>query len=216
MRKILWIAGLLLAAVTAHANPVDVTLLSFSGGAWQNGYPYYLSFGPSGALQAAMCDDYLHGGSPGMSWQGNVTILGSNDLSLARFNQLPNALTLYDEAGWLLLQTVVVPTNQWKDMSYAVWHIFDPALPINSNAQSWLNAAIAEAGLGFPGVNFNEVDILTPVNQYDSDPRSPQEFLYLKVGQGGGGGVGGTTPEPASIVLLGTGALALFSRKFFG
>ena len=51
MKRFAVIIGMLLAAACAYAspipgpdftNPVNVTLLSFSGGAWQNGYPYTL------------------------------------------------------------------------------------------------------------------------------------------------------------------------------
>ena len=57
-----------------------------------------------------MCDDWVHGGAPGDTWQANYTNLGTGNLSLLRFNQLPGALTLYDEVGWLLLQTEVRTT----------------------------------------------------------------------------------------------------------
>lgn len=212
MRRVLLVAGLLLAAVAAHAAPVNVTLLGYSGGNWQNGYPYYLTFGPGGSVQTAMCDDYLHGGAPGQSWLANVTVLGTQDLSLARFNMVQNALTLYEEAGWILLQTPFTNSNQWKDMNYAVWHIFDNAVPLDNGAQGWLNSAEAEAALGFPGVDFNKVFILTPVNQHDPNLNDPQEYLYIDPPGGGGA----TTPEPGTLALLGSGALVLFRRKLIG
>lgn len=210
MRKILLCIAVMVAAVSAHAGTVDVTLLGFSGGNWQNGYPYYITFGPGGALQTAMCDDYMHGGAPGQSWQANVTVLGSDDLSLARFNMLPDALTLYKEAGWILLQTPFTDPTQWKDMNYAVWHIFDNAVPLDMGAQGWLNAAEAEAQLGFPGVDFNHVFILTPVFQHDPNLNDPQEFLYIDPPGAS------TTPEPSTFVLLGSGIPLLFRRKLFG
>src|ERR1039458_9878594 len=137
MKRFVVIVGMLLAAACTYAspipgpdytNPVSVTLLSFSGGQWQNGYPYTLSMlGPS-ALFKAMCDDYTHGGSIGESWQANITNLGSNNLTLTRFGHQESALGLafYHEAGWILLQTPVTPSSEYQDMNYAVWHIFDP------------------------------------------------------------------------------------------
>ena len=219
MKRFVVIVGMLLAAACTYAspipgpdytNPVSVTLLSFSGGQWQNGYPYTLSMlGPS-ALFKAMCDDYTHGGSIGESWQANITNLGSNNLTLTRFGHQESALGLafYHEAGWILLQTPVTPSSEYQDMNYAVWHIFDPAVPLGQGAQIWLEKAQAEMALGFPGVPFNDVFIITPVDQYDPNPNGPQEFLTIDPRVGGG-----TTPEPGTLLLVGTGLVGLWKRK---
>jgi hypothetical protein len=222
MRKVVILAVLVLGAVYAYAGPTEYTFLAYTGGNWQNGYPYYIAptQGPNGQIYAVMCDDYAHGGQVGDQWEATVTNLGSGNIMLTRFNKLlqgPTALAnlqLYDEAGWILLQTQVTPTPEWQAMNYAVWHIFDTAAPLIGDAQSWLDAASQEAKLGFPGVDFNKVYIVTPTNQYDPDPNSIQEFMYIGSDPSSGAGAAGTTPEPGTLVLLGTGLLAMFGRKF--
>lgn len=173
--------------------------MGFNQGLWQVGYPYAITV--NGNAMNAMCDDWVHGGEPGDQWQANFTNLGTANLSLLRFNQMPAALTLYDEAGWLLLQTEVTPPAQWRDINYAIWHIFNPNTPLPGTAPLyWLAQAQQEAAIGFPGVDFHQVAIYTPLAQYDPNPEGPQELLTI-------------VPEPSTWILVGSGLLGWLGRK---
>jgi hypothetical protein len=229
MRRLVLLALLFGGAICAFASssdsgPVEFTFVAWNDGQWQNGYPYAIepTNGPSGAILAVMCDDYFHGGGPGDMWMANITQLGSGNISLARFNNIvsgPTALSplkLYDEAGWLLLQTQVEPTNQWLAINYAVWYIFDPSqTPCNGPCEYWLSNAEQAAAMHFPDTDFDKVYIITPANQHDPNPNGPQEFLAIGADSGLGIGQGSpTVPEPGTLLLLGSGLLTIVGRKF--
>ena len=179
-------------------------------------YPYTLQIG-NGKPFFGMCDDYYHDGAPGDVWQANLTSLGRPNLANMRFGQSAG-LAAYDEAGWILLQVATTAPVQWADMNFAVWHIFSPSVAIDQQAQGWIDLAQVEAQHGFPGVNFYDVLIATPVNIY-APPTGDQEFLFVvKNGPlpcagsscppahgGSGGDSPPAVPEPSSVALLASG-----------
>jgi hypothetical protein len=204
MNKSLVVLALLAVATVCSATPVTMVFQGFHGPGWPAGYPYFADVGGVSGAQV-MCDDWAHGGFPGQTWQANFTDLGTINAgnigsSSLRFNQLQNALTLYREAGWLLLETQNTPSYQWTFINLAVWHILDKNAPVSALSKVWLDAAQNEANNGFPGVDFHPVGIYTPVDQYDPNLENPQEFLRL-------------VPEPGTLLLLVCGVAGLAARK---
>jgi hypothetical protein len=199
----------MLWAVGVSASPVTVELLSFNG-FWQNGYPYTIELNHVKS-RPAMCDDYYHDGTPGDIWLANLTSLGRPYFPNLRFASY--GLVAYREVAWILLETAVTPSAQWPDMNFAVWHIFNPTVVIDPLAQFWIAQARAEAARGFPGVNFFQFIIATPIN-IDAPPTGDQEFIFEVeppiLPCNGSNCLNpppppASLPEPSSFVLLASG-----------
>ncbi len=214
MRKLLLVLAVLVVAASARADVVNVGLVRYNRGSWQYGYPYFAVVSGVGFIPV-LCDDYAHGGNPTNLWRANTTNLGSRDpLTLLRFNEEPDALLRYEEAGWLLLQTLTAPRPSWNDLNYAIWRIFDPNAPLTLLGAWWLLQAQTAASNGFRGTDFSKVEILTPLNQHDPDPTHPQELMYI-IQRGDSPAPLASTPEPASILLFGTADAIALRRKLF-
>ena len=235
-RLVLLLAVLVCGSLCAYAGSTDFTgsfdssgiqenqpftFLTWIGGNWQNGYPYFINQnnGPR-VIDVVMCDDYFHGGSPGDRWSANITNMGTDPLTSVRFNEIEpdeqDIAKLYHEAGWILLQTQDTSPQDWKEMNYAVWTLFDHSALCDAECMNWLSLANTAYLDGFPNTDFNKVYIVTPVNQHDPDPNGMQEFLAIgRDPLGGKDGSAQTTPEPGPFVLLGTGVLTLFRKKIF-
>jgi len=182
----------MLAVIPAVAGPVTITLAGV-GGENQNGeytYPYYLTENGV-SYTPMMCDDFYDRVTIGETWQADITLLTSGDLSKTKFNNL----TEYEEAAYLMMQLNNTDPSQWADINWAVWQIFDPnADPGAANKAGvdyWLNQA-ETADLS--KINFSGVEIITPVDS------GPQEFLYV-------------APEPGTLLMLGSGVIGIWLRR---
>jgi hypothetical protein len=191
----LYFAALLIGGVSALADPVPVTFTGVNGAA---AFGYYV--GPyqgtiNGDPVTLYCVDFANEVYFGESWQANLTVIdGSTDLSNTRYGgavDLPNALTLYQEAAWLTTQ-YAANMNDVADIQATIWQLFDPAAPTPSS-DYWLD--LAEAN--YKSVDFSDFELVTNVDVAATG--QVQEFLIDPPPA--------PVPEPTSLVLFGSASI---------
>lgn len=194
------IAALAITPSPAMADGTQVILEGVSGGSQGGVYtsPYFASVGGTNGT-AIVCDDYNHEVYIGEKWTSYV--YNFSNLSGARFQGANPAATLqlYDEAAYLITELAQNPSES-GDISFAIWALFSSNVTgtagFTPGAQWWLNQAENQTYYAGEYSNFL---VLTPM---DSGTYSPQEYIVM-------------TPEPASLLLLTAGILAIgfWSRR---
>jgi hypothetical protein len=202
-RNIALLSCFLLPTLSALADPVDVTFTGTNGVA-EFGYyvgPYYGTI--NGDPVTLYCVDFANEVHQGESWEANITPLDGGNLSNTRWGgavDLPNALTLYEEAAWLTTQYASNP-NDYGDIQATIWQLFDPAAPSPSS-----NYWAQQAALNYQSVDLAAFEIVTNVGPVTATGQV-QEFLIDPA----------PVPEPSSVLLFAT-VLALagwFLRRRF-
>ena len=188
---------LLLAGSAFADSQVTMQFLGHGGTDKNPVYPWY--FQVNSVPTTLICDTFNNLNVKGETWQANVTnILNGPTEGLFKGN------TLIDyKAAAIIFSDILFHGANASDANWAIWALFTPSAKdnkhFNADALALYNAALALANK-LPKSFFNNYVIYTPIPGTQSCKTCglPQEFIgYSPV------------PEPGTLLLFGTGLLAL-------
>lgn len=210
--KRLAVAALCLMAATPVAAQTQWRFLS-GGTVTAFGYyvgPYTGGTGANYATRVTLnCVDFFHEVRVGQTWTANHTYLGnSSNLSNTRFGSITNALAMYQQAAYLT--TMYRSNPAWNPtetaaIQAAIWRIFGgSATPYHSQMNYWLD----QARQNYRTLDYSQFYVVTDVNK--ANPNSVQEFIAWDPNAPP---PTETTPEPATMALLGTGLAGIAAAR---
>ena len=147
-----------LAAAPGLASTIQATFTGVNG---ENAFGYYIGayYGQLESQNVSLyCDDFANDVNFGQTWRANLsTITSGSDLSQTRYGDVSNALTKYQEIGWLDTQFAQQSTSQWADIHATIWQIFDPQQAPTPSSGYWLQ----QAQQNYTNISYNDFRIVT-------------------------------------------------------
>ena len=179
---LLWVG----ASIPAAATVVNMQFTGLPTGnnyAGEPSYPY--DIGVNGrANQWMMCSGYNEHISTGETWQATASSVGSLDL----------ATHVLDYQAAFLFEMAIADHGADSDVNAAVWYLFEGVPALTPGAQSLVTLAQSQT---FSQGQFANVILYSAIPGSESGSLGrAQDFL-------------GSTPEPGTLGMLGTGLVGL-------